>query len=192
MTIYIYIYIHNSTYFSVFTKVFTTFKLPTCQESDSIPHLIQPELNLGIDFITLCGFGRSVWTSAQQWFNCWDSKLDYAGLIWVKLFAVSVYVKQGMKDMQKAIQAIPMSFHFQSLLLPLSLIRVFSVPISTSRCCCELSIELPAAGSSHVLRLTFWPGPYGPRVNLCVWARGSRSERGIERVHESMFACTCL
>ncbi len=58
-----------------------------------------------------------------------------------------------------------------------------SVPVSTSRCCCELSIELPAEGSSHVLRLTFWPGPYGPRVNLCVRARVSRSERGIERVH---------
>ncbi len=107
-------------------------------------------------------------------FCCSNMSQNISCLLWVCMW------NKVWKTFRKLYKPYLCPFTFS---LPLSLIRVFSVPVSTSRCCCELSIELPAEGSSHVLRLTFWPGPYGPRVNLCVRARVSRSERGIERVH---------
>lgn len=55
--------------------------------------------------------------------------------------------------------------------------------------------RVAAVGSSPALRLTFWPAPYGPRVNLCAYRRVRAKVREMEREFMNLclraHVCSC-
>lgn len=128
-------------------------------------------LNFSTTVIQLLGFKVRL---------CWSK-------IWVKLFAVSVYLKQMEL--------------YKPYLCPFALnLFSFSLPVQRIFCACfhqQVLLWIKHSASSSrkqpcaQVDILAW-SLRTRREFICASERKQKWERAIERVHESMFACTCL